>query len=821
MQANLAFTAIAANDDPNAFVVSNSGTVVFGAGVFVGLWNPAHGRLRTLKGHTDLVTCVYVHDGDERQTIEFIVSGSADKSLRLWRNRGEDWESKQLSALSKATVNSVTGISCGDVTLIASSSSDGIIVVWKLVNATGEVTMMQQLPMETRFALCLAFVRLPESRACLLLSGNTDSRIHVFLQKDNHQFVPITTLQGHMDWIRSLAVSHPIYDFASSSSSSSSAAPYILIASAGQDRYIRTWKLAPVKGSESQASTVETDPTADVDLNDLMLNALAEAELDDSGIQLSTKAHVFDVPGKDGIPLWFSIVLDSVLVSHDDWIYSVQWHPVVIDPENNDPVQPLKLISASADKTIIVWAPTDGGIWLGETRLSATGPAGEYPIGFHAARMLNDGKKMVASAHKGAVYVWEKTDDGFWELGTPVSGHFSSVESVSWTPNGAYFLTTSHDQTTRVFAPCTTDGAPTSWHEIGRPQVHGYDINCVAVTAQGRFVSGADEKVLRVFECPEQFEQRVEVLAGRAQVEDLTELAESVDQPALGLSNKAQSSSEGARRQVTSVRPPNEEQLSQKTLWPEVNKLYGHGYEISAVAASHDGKLVASASKAAKREHASIRLWSTDSWHEIEPPLEAHTLTVTYIEFSPDDRWILACGRDRAWSLFQREGDGFNVVKLHVYHDKAHTRVIWRCSWSWDGKLFGTASRDKSIRIWCRSSVSDSSKGLLTTVKCDQPVTAIAFSLNKHLVFAAGFENGDLSLYNGDHQHSGFTVTLLHRIPSALTHAAMVHHIAWRPSSKINELTKGMSDDESSEEFVSVSEDRSVRLFEFIHKREK
>lgn len=53
---------------------------------------------------------------------------------------------------------------------------------------------------------------------------------------------------------------------------------------------------------------------------------------------------------------------------------------------------------------------------------------------------------------------------------------------------------------------CSEDGY--TWHEIARPQVHGHDINCVAII-QGkgnhRFVSGADEKVARVFEAPLSF----------------------------------------------------------------------------------------------------------------------------------------------------------------------------------------------------------------------------------------------------------------------------------------------------------------------------
>ena len=47
-----------------------------------------------------------------------------------------------------------------------------------------------------------------------------------------------------------------------------------------------------------------------------------------------------------------------------------------------------------------------------------------------------------------------------------------------------------------------------SWHEIARPQVHGHDINCVTIIhgkGNHRFVSGADEKVARVFEAPLSF----------------------------------------------------------------------------------------------------------------------------------------------------------------------------------------------------------------------------------------------------------------------------------------------------------------------------
>jgi elongator complex protein 2 len=44
-----------------------------------------------------------------------------------------------------------------------------------------------------------------------------------------------------------------------------------------------------------------------------------------------------------------------------------------------------------------------------------------------------------------------------------------------------------------------------SWHEISRPQVHGYDLVGVAFVDPLHFVSIADEKVARVFEAPQEF----------------------------------------------------------------------------------------------------------------------------------------------------------------------------------------------------------------------------------------------------------------------------------------------------------------------------
>jgi elongator complex protein 2 len=43
------------------------------------------------------------------------------------------------------------------------------------------------------------------------------------------------------------------------------------------------------------------------------------------------------------------------------------------------------------------------------------------------------------------------------------------------------------------------------WYEIARPQVHGYDLQCLKMINRYKFTSGADEKVVRVFEATRNF----------------------------------------------------------------------------------------------------------------------------------------------------------------------------------------------------------------------------------------------------------------------------------------------------------------------------
>ena len=53
------------------------------------------------------------------------------------------------------------------------------------------------------------------------------------------------------------------------------------------------------------------------------------------------------------------------------------------------------------------------------------------------------------------------------------------------------------------------------WYEIARPQVHGYDLQCLAMINRYKFASGADEKVIRAFEAPRNFIENFCSLCGK------------------------------------------------------------------------------------------------------------------------------------------------------------------------------------------------------------------------------------------------------------------------------------------------------------------
>ena len=133
---------------------------------------------------------------------------------------------------------------------------------------------------------------------------------------------------GHEDWVRGL-------DIVTVNNSE------LLVASSAQDTFIRLWRISP-------RHTIESRKRASI-----------FATNDD--IQIEEK--LFTVKTETGKSLSYAVTLESVLLGHDGWVYSVHWSK---SADNR-----LQLLSSSIDKTLIIWAmQEDTGVWMEKGKLN-------------------------------------------------------------------------------------------------------------------------------------------------------------------------------------------------------------------------------------------------------------------------------------------------------------------------------------------------------------------------------------------------------------------------------------------------------------------
>lgn len=68
-------------------------------------------------------------------------------------------------------------------------------------------------------------------------------------------------------------------------------------------------------------------------------------------------------------------------------------------------------------------------------------------------------------------------------------------------------------------------------------------------------------------------------------------------------------------------------------------------------------------------QFAAVWLWDLATWTSVGPPLEAHSLTVTQMAFSPSGQHLLTVSRDRTFAIFERLPEGTPLLPpAHVKH---------------------------------------------------------------------------------------------------------------------------------------------------------
>ncbi|KAJ4389259.1 Elongator subunit elp2 [Gnomoniopsis smithogilvyi] len=803
------------------------GTVAFGTDTNIALWRPNDSRPRgirkLLSGHSDLVKAIKFLPGKPGDDKAYLLSGSDDKTVKLWKlelTTGNACcihtvQSHTSSINCIATVSSVHDeTSIADCAVFATGAADATIKIWAFDG--NEIKVIQTIKTSPKyFPLAVALSPLgSEGNTFILASAGTKDIIQIYTGTVTSSttadgtteyisdFTLQATLTGHEGWIRSL-------DFTPETPHTTNSD--LLLASASQDKYIRLWRIHQGTELPAQAATA-SDPTVGAYL---------------PGRSPANKAHRFKA-GAD-----YSVTFESLLFNHDDWIYSAKWQQSATS---------LQLLSTSADNSLAIWeADPSSGIWLTTARLgeisrekgatTATGSIGGFWTGLWSPM----GTSLLTLGRTGSWRRWDwEAATAAWVQAVSVSGHTKPVTGIAWSPSGDYLLSTSADQTTRLHARAS---ATKTWHEMARPQIHGYDLNCIDALSETRFVSGADEKLMRVFDEPRAVAKMLHAVAGIGSAEEAGDRPDAANMPVLGLSNKATVETEDASEAAavnpevdrsavdpaTIVRssaldiehPPFEESLSRHTLWPEIEKLYGHGYEISCLAASHDGKLIASACKASSLNHAVIRIFETERWTELRPPLAVHTLTATRLRFSADDRFLLSVGRDRQWAVFEKhetEKEGEMSYVLKQAEPKGHTRMILDGAWAptaddIESKAFATAGRDKNVRVWALN--EEGKFCLCTTIADEHPVTAVDFlsrpDQSGHFLLASGNDAGSVKIHTLKIHGTAASIVTTFALQPELCLPKAVLQLSWRPTVPNRE--------DDGPELAIAGDDSSLRIY--------
>ncbi len=262
-----------------------------------------------LRGHRAIITSVCFHP-----RFNLLVSTSDDATIKVW-----DFESGEFERTLKGHTNSINDAAFNvDGTLLASCSADLSIKIWTF---SGNFECIKTLRGHDHNVTGVSFFQREK-----LVSCSRDETVKLW---DTNSGYCLTTLTGHTEWVRKIAV-HEASN---------------LIASCSNDHTVRVWNpsntsqpcVATFRGHEHVVECVAFSSQ----LGDrAILKATTDATSTGGG------QHVVSGSRDRSIRIWHiaSETCIKVLVGHDSWVRGVSFQPLG-----------KYVVSVSEDKTIKMW----------------------------------------------------------------------------------------------------------------------------------------------------------------------------------------------------------------------------------------------------------------------------------------------------------------------------------------------------------------------------------------------------------------------------------------------------------------------------------
>ncbi|EDO03054.1 hypothetical protein SS1G_05532 [Sclerotinia sclerotiorum 1980 UF-70] len=386
-------------------------------------------------------------------------------------------------------------------------------------------------------------------------SGSDDRTIRLW---DAATGESLQTLEGHSNWVRSVAFSPD----------------GTKVASGSDDRTIRLWDTAT--GESLQTLEGHSDGVTSVAFSP-------------DGTKVASGSY------DQTIRLWDAATGESLqtLEGHSNWVSSVAFSP-----------DGTKVASGSDDRTIRLWdAATGESLQTLEGHLDAVSSVAFSP----------DGTKVASGSDDRTIRLW---DTATGESLQTLEGHSDGVTSVAFSPDGTKVASGSYDQTIRFWDAVTGESLQTL-------EGHSHWVSSVAFSPDGtKVASGSDDRTIRLWdtatgESLQTLEGHLDAVYSVAFSPDGTKVASGSGDWTIRLWDAATGKS--------------------------LQTLEGHSNAVYSVAFSPDGTKVASGSY-----DRTIRLWDTVTGESLQT-LEGHLDAVYSVAFSPDGTKVASGSGD--WTI--------------------------------------------------------------------------------------------------------------------------------------------------------------------------
>jgi WD40 repeat protein len=279
-----------------------------------------------------------------------------------------------------------------------------------------------------------------------------------------------------------------------------------------------------------------------------------------------------------------------------------------------------------------------------------------------------DGAYFVSSTANSAIHVWDVTTGYRKFTHQDPCKAYAWTSAVAWSPGGEYIACGSDDKTVRVWQ-VEKDVSIRLRHTFSYRN-HANWVNAVAWSPDGRRIASAsDDKTIHTWQMSCTTGTEVEVYRGHSLW--VVTLAWSPD------GNYIASGGNDATVRVWDV------------VRKETALIYrDHRFGINALAWSPDGTRIASCS----RDNI-IRVWDVATGTTLLT-YRGHADYVQTVAWSPDGTRIASGGRDKTVHVWE-------AITGHItctYH--GHSSWVYTVSWSPDGTRIASAGNDGTVQIW-------------------------------------------------------------------------------------------------------------------------